>query len=93
MAWEQRSNRTYYYAKQRVGSKVKSTYLGTGPQAHQEHQRIQTKHHEDQEWQQLESERNQLEAQVQQALKQAGLHRQNYGPWRKKTPKPSNAPS
>jgi hypothetical protein len=31
MAWESRSGRRYYYRKQRVGQRVVSHYVGTGP--------------------------------------------------------------
>ena len=30
MGWEQRGNNSYYYKKERVGSKVKSVYVGRG---------------------------------------------------------------
>ncbi|MGI8923510.1 MAG: hypothetical protein ACR2HJ_05630 [Fimbriimonadales bacterium] len=34
MGWETRRNgRSYYYAKMRIGGKVSSIYIGTGPQA------------------------------------------------------------
>jgi hypothetical protein len=87
MAWEQRNGNTYYYAKQRVGTKVKSIYLGTGPEAHQEHQRIQDRKQSRQEqeaWQEIVQHLDQLRAMTEHLLSQAGLHRKNYGPWRKK---------
>lgn len=34
MAWEQRGNNRYYYRKERVGSTVKSIYVGRGDVAH-----------------------------------------------------------
>jgi hypothetical protein len=34
MAWEQRGNHSYYYRKERNGSRVKSTYVGRGDMAH-----------------------------------------------------------
>ena len=34
MGWEQRGNNLYYYRKVRVGSRVKSTYVGRGEIAH-----------------------------------------------------------
>ena len=30
MGWEQRGNNSYYYRKEREGSRVKSTYVGRG---------------------------------------------------------------
>ena len=33
MGWESRGNGEYYYLKEREGNKVRSIYLGTGPQA------------------------------------------------------------
>ena len=34
MAWEQRGSNSYYYKKEREGSKVKSVYVGRGEMAH-----------------------------------------------------------
>src|SRR5687767_12178209 len=34
MGWEQRGNNSYYYKKERDGSRVKSTYVGRGEVAH-----------------------------------------------------------
>jgi len=34
MGWEQRGNNSYYYKKEREGSKVKSVYVGRGEIAH-----------------------------------------------------------
>ena len=34
MGWEQRGNNSYYYKKERKGSKVKSVYVGRGEIAH-----------------------------------------------------------
>ena len=34
MGWEQRGNNSYYYKKERDGSRVKSTYVGRGEMAH-----------------------------------------------------------
>ena len=34
MGWEQRGNNSYYYKKQREGSRVKSVYVGRGEIAH-----------------------------------------------------------
>jgi len=34
MGWEQRGNNSYYYKKERDGSRVKSVYLGRGEVAH-----------------------------------------------------------
>jgi len=34
MAWEQRGNNSYYYKKERDGTKVKSVYVGRGQIAH-----------------------------------------------------------
>ena len=34
MAWEQRGARHYYYRKRRVGSTVRSEYVGAGESAH-----------------------------------------------------------
>ena len=34
MGWEQRGNNSYYYKKEREGSRVKSTYVGRGEIAH-----------------------------------------------------------
>jgi hypothetical protein len=34
MGWEQRGNNSYYYKKEREGSRVKSTYVGCGEMAH-----------------------------------------------------------
>jgi hypothetical protein len=34
MGWEQRGTKSYYYRKEREGSRVKSTYLGRGEIAH-----------------------------------------------------------
>lgn len=33
MAWEYRGKKRYYYQKKRVGKKVISVYVGTGPEA------------------------------------------------------------
>ncbi len=33
MAWEDRNGRRYYYRKRRVGGKVRSEYIGSGPLA------------------------------------------------------------
>ena len=34
MGWEQRGNNSYYYKKEREGSRVKSVYVGRGEIAH-----------------------------------------------------------
>jgi hypothetical protein len=34
MGWEQRGNQSYYYRKEREGSRVKSVYVGRGEIAH-----------------------------------------------------------
>lgn len=34
MGWEQRGNNSYYYKKERDGSRVKSVYVGRGEIAH-----------------------------------------------------------
>jgi hypothetical protein len=34
MGWEQRGTNSYYYRKEREGSRVKSTYVGRGEVAH-----------------------------------------------------------
>jgi hypothetical protein len=34
MGWEQRGNNSYYYKKEREGSRVKSVYVGCGEFAH-----------------------------------------------------------
>ena len=34
MGWEQRGTNSYYYRKEREGSRVKSTYIGRGDLAH-----------------------------------------------------------
>jgi len=34
MGWEQRGTASYYYRKERDGSRVKSTYVGRGEMAH-----------------------------------------------------------
>jgi predicted negative regulator of RcsB-dependent stress response len=34
MGWEQRGNNSYYYRKERDGSRVKSVYVGRGEVAH-----------------------------------------------------------
>src|SRR6185295_3348887 len=34
MGWEQRGNNSYYYRKEREGSRVKSVYVGRGEIAH-----------------------------------------------------------
>jgi len=34
MGWEQRGNNSYYYKKERDGSKVRSIYVGSGEIAH-----------------------------------------------------------
>ncbi len=34
MGWEQRGNNSYYYKKERDGSRVKSVYVGRGEMAH-----------------------------------------------------------
>ena len=34
MGWEQRGNHSYYYRKEREGSRVKSVYVGRGEIAH-----------------------------------------------------------
>jgi hypothetical protein len=34
MGWEQRGNQSYYYKKEREGSRVKSVYVGRGGIAH-----------------------------------------------------------
>ena len=34
MGWEKRGNHSYYYRKERHGSRVKSTYVGRGEMAH-----------------------------------------------------------
>ena len=34
MGWEQRGNSSYYYRKEREGSRVKSVYVGRGEIAH-----------------------------------------------------------
>jgi predicted negative regulator of RcsB-dependent stress response len=34
MGWEQRGNNSYYYRKEREGSRVKSVYVGRGEVAH-----------------------------------------------------------
>jgi hypothetical protein len=34
MGWEQRGNNSYYYKKEREGSRVKSVYVGRGEVAH-----------------------------------------------------------
>ncbi len=34
VAWERRGNNSYYYRKERDGSRVKSTYVGRGEMAH-----------------------------------------------------------
>lgn len=34
MGWEKRGNKSYYYKKEREGSKVKSVYVGHGEIAH-----------------------------------------------------------
>lgn len=34
MGWEQRGKNSYYYKKEREGSKVKSVYVGRGEMAH-----------------------------------------------------------
>lgn len=100
MAWETRNGNRYYYAKLRIGGKVKSIYLGTSPLAHQTAQRIQLARstrtqtqEQDHEWQNLATEIESLRAQIEALLDQAGLHRQNYGPWRRKTPRPSVPPA
>lgn len=100
MAWESRNGKRYYYAKLRIGDKVTSVYLGTSPLAHQTEQRIQQAQaartqtqEQDHEWQNLDHELDSLKAQIEALLQQAGLHRQNYGPWRKQTPKPSAPPA
>jgi hypothetical protein len=33
MGWETRRGKSYYYQKRRVGSKVVSVYIGSGPEA------------------------------------------------------------
>lgn len=100
MAWESRNGKRYYYAKLRIGDKVTSVYLGTSPLAYEHADHVAQKQadrtqckQEELEWTTLDDELDSLRAQIEALLQQAGLHRQNYGPWRKQTPRPSAPPA
>ena len=52
MGWEKRGNRKYYYRKKRIGKKVISEYVGSGPAAEKiakEDELIQRKRKEEQQ--------------------------------------------
>ena len=95
MAWEQRKGKLYYYWKVRVGGKVVSRYVGRNAggefiaqEIAEARQAKESLAREKKEWQELEHQLDQLRRQTEAELIAAGLHRPNWGRWRKKR-KPS----
>ena len=98
MAWERRKGNLYYYWKVRVGGKVVSRYVGRNAGAQfiaqeiaESQQARQSRAEEKRQWAELEHQLDQLKRQTEAELIAAGLHRPNWGRWRKKR-KPSSKP-
>ncbi len=91
MAWERRKGNLYYYEKHRIGERVVSRYLGNGPvaqaaaqEAAEENAHQAARKEQRDTWHALESQLDQLKLQIEAELKNQGLHRPNWGRWRRK---------
>ena len=84
MAFEYRARQRYYYKKVRVGDKVKSIYLGRGPEAHAEAERLAKRREQDRQWNKIEALITLLHTINETKLYNAGWYRPNRGPWRKR---------
>jgi hypothetical protein len=99
MAWEDRKGKSYYYTKEREGSKVVSRYVGSGEVAQLIGQFSALRREEDRERRaEIAAERNAMLAAdravddvmslanelMQEALQAEGFHQHDRGEWRKK---------
>ena len=94
MGWEQRGGRSYYYRKERRGSRVRSIYVGAGPgalsaaqsgeEARAERARLRELRARDDEIdRRIDAACQFVEEQTASALARAGFHRHR-GQWRRR---------
>lgn len=96
VAWERRKGGLYYYRKIRVGDKVFSQYIGRNVYAEfldeeidERRQARKARAEEKKRWQEVEHQLDRLKRQNEAELLAAGLHRPNWGNWRRKRKPPS----